>query len=253
MNAQHRLLALWCLVIGVRVPVPAQATHGELDYVDRTMRGITTLRIRAPISIAAFDSCVHVMHRYKAQQSASGDERVVFPVRGRDCASIPGRGKGYVGSEEYSLFDGNRHRGHPAMDIFILDRDMDSRDDRTMHEVDVVSISDGIVISATRGWTQDSVDVEGGVLRGGICVWIYQPRQDALMYYAHLRDLAVHVGETVTAGSLLGHLGRTGKNAAPPRSSTHLHLMCLSLHGTAPAPRNIYDMLCAARPTRSHR
>jgi peptidoglycan LD-endopeptidase LytH len=221
----------------------SQPTRKELAFIDNNFRAIAQLRMDKTPAARAFDSCLQVLRRWKNHQPAHG-RTVVFPLKGRDCASVPGHGKGYIGASAYSFFDGNKHRGHPALDVFILDRDADSKDDRTGKTVDVLSITDGIVVSATSAWTEDSLDAAGSMLRGGICVWVYDPREQALLYYAHLRALQVQVGDIVPAGAALGQLGRTGKNAALRRSSTHLHVMRLSLRGATPVPTNIFDFLC---------
>src|SRR6478672_10330540 len=58
-------------------------------------------------------------------------ERWVFPLRGYSANVIGGvDGSGYQ-PQGYRYFDGNAHRGHPAHDIFIHDRNQDARDDRT--------------------------------------------------------------------------------------------------------------------------
>ena len=215
-------------------------------FLDRTMRGIAERRLTPRQAVAAFDSCRRVLEGFRQSIRSGEAPRVslVFPLKGRNCSSIPFAGRGYSGASAYSFFDGNGHRGHPALDLFIPDRNFDSKDDRTGRFVDVVSISDGLVVSVTRAWTGDSLDAEGHLLRGGICVWMFDPVRQALLYYAHLANVQVRAGEKLRAGSILGQLGRTGKNAARRRSSTHLHIMCLSLKTAVPTPRNLYDDLC---------
>ena len=149
-----------------------------------------------------------------------------------------------MGAGRYDFFDGNGHAGHPAVDIFVCDRDHDSREDGTGRFAIVVSVCGGIVVSATRAWSRDSVDARGKVLRGGISCWIFDPVKARLYYYAHLSRLDIGAGERVDAGTPIGCIGRTGANASQPRSSTHLHFMCLSLEGPDPAPVNPRSILC---------
>lgn len=168
-------------------------------------------------------------------------ERWVFPLSGYDSRAIGGgRTKGYIG-RGYDFFDGNAHGGHPAFDIFIHDRDQDSRDDRTGKEVQVLSLTRGIVVALEREWTP------GSPLRGGKYIWVYDPDKDMLIYYAHNAELLVVLGEIVSPGDPLATVGRTGFNAAQRRSPTHLHLSVLKVHDGRPQPVNVYHELVRAR------
>lgn len=150
----------------------------------------------------------------------------LFPVKGYNRAAIGGKsGNGYR-PQGYRYLDGNRHRGHPAHDIFIRDRNQDSKDDQTGLPVAVVSMFEGVVVSVEPDWVKNSE------LRGGKYLMIYQPEGGLLTYYAHLDSVLVHIGQSVHPGTELGTIGRSGKNAAKKRSPTHLHLMLLSFDQT---------------------
>lgn len=165
----------------------------------------------------------------------------VFPVEGTDAGSIGGtHGEGYKPAG-YDWFDGTRHGGHPAQDIFIADTDQDSRLDATGQPVRVLSMTGGIVASTWPAWDPASD------LRGGVYAWIWEPASGSLFYYAHLGQLSVQPGDCVAAGTPLGTLGRTGKNAAPPRSPTHLHVMALSVVGGVPRPFDLFQDLLPSR------
>jgi hypothetical protein len=70
----------------------------------------------------------------------------------------------------------------------------------------------------------------------------------SLFYYAHLRSLHVELGDIVSPGQAIATVGRSGRNAAQPRSPTHLHVMCLVIEGDAPRARDIYrDLLRLGR------
>ncbi len=172
----------------------------------------------------------------------------VFPVRGYTQAAIGGsRGEGYRGAGAYDFFSGNSHGGHPAHDIFIRDRNFDELDDRGATPVDVLSVSGGLVICVNPAWTADSMDSKRiQPIRGGIYVWVYDPASDRLFYYAHLRSACCGPGMNVKPGDKLGEIGRTGKNAVPKRSPTHLHFMCLSFRDGNPKPVDIYSDLLRA-------
>lgn len=170
----------------------------------------------------------------------------VFPLAGYTLASV---GKGgyrpdirYGGSpvKGYDFFDGNRHGGHPAYDIFIRDRDRDSRDDRTGKPVPVIAPVDLIVLSTEPAWDP------GSALRGGKYLWAKAVRSDRLLYFSHLDSVGGRPGDTLAAGFPLGTVGRTGKNAHAKRSPTHLHFMVLRVEDGRPVPLDPYPFLAKA-------
>ena len=170
------------------------------------------------------------------------DRRIFFPLRGYGIRSIGGRnGEGYRPGG-YEFLGGNRHKGHPAQDVFIRDRDQDGFDDSTGRSVEVLALADGVVLSTFAEWAPDELHRH---IRGGNYVWIYHPGLTLFSYYAHLQDIRVGSGETVHGGAVIGTLGRTGTNAFPPRSPTHLHFMLLRAADMAPV--DPYPMF-AGRP-----
>lgn len=147
----------------------------------------------------------------------------VFPVQGYGKGAIGGtNGSGYI-AKGYNYFEGNKHTGHPAHDIFIHDKDQDNIDDNTAKPVNVLSVTGGIVLALEKSW-----DVNSG-LRGGIYVWIYDPGTKGIFYYAHNSELLVDVGQIVLPGEVIAHVGRTGLNAYKQRSPTHLHITYLKV------------------------
>lgn len=164
----------------------------------------------------------------------------VFPLAGYNAQAIGGgRNMGYVASG-YDYFRGNRHGGHPAFDIFIHDRNRDRLDDRNGKPVRVLSLTGGIVVGLEREWQQ------GSELRGGKYIWIFDPANNLLVYYAHNSDLFVELGQMVKPGDPLAIVGRSGYNAAKQRSPSHLHLSVLHIRDGAPAPLNVYRELSNA-------
>lgn len=160
-----------------------------------------------------------------------------FPLQGYGAESIGGtNGSGY-NAKGYDWFDGYRSKGHPGHDLFILDRNQDSLDDRSGQPVNVVSIANGIVVAYAPDWDP------GSNLRGGRYIYIYSPSEDGLFYYAHARSVLVHPGDVVTAGQPIATVGRSGRNAAAARSPTHLHVMFLSAGDGAPVPVDMYPLL----------
>lgn len=165
----------------------------------------------------------------------------IFPLAGYDSRAITGgRNKGYIASG-YDFFTGNRHGGHPAFDIFIRDRNQDSLDDRTNRPVTVLSLTGGIVVALEHEWEQ------GSALRGGKYLWIYDPANDLLVYYAHNSELLVGLGDIVKPGDAIARVGRSGFNAHKRRSPTHLHLSVLRVQDGWPLPLNVYQDLTHAK------
>ena len=164
----------------------------------------------------------------------------VFPLAGYTSRAITGgRRKGY-NARGYDFFSGNRHGGHPSFDIFIRDRNQDSLDDRSGLPVEVLSLTGGIVVALEQEWKP------GSKLRGGNYLWIYDPANDLLAYYAHNAELFVKTGDIVKPGDLLANVGRSGYNAFKHRSPSHLHLTVLKLRDGKPLPLNVYSDLTRA-------
>jgi peptidoglycan LD-endopeptidase LytH len=166
-----------------------------------------------------------------------------FPLEGYGAESIGGKnGSGYQ-PNGYDWFDGYKSRGHPGHDLFIHDRDQDTLDDRTGQPVNVLSITDGVVVAYSPEWQPASG------LRGGKYLYIYSLAANGLFYYAHNQSVAVKPGDIVAAGQVIAAVGRSGKNASERRSPTHLHVMFLSVGDDgSPRPRDIYrDLIRFAR------
>lgn len=179
---------------------------------------------------------------YEMETKDLGQASWHFPLQGYDSKAIGGvDGSGYIASK-YDYFDGNRHLGHPAHDIFIRDRNQDCRDDRTNKEVKVVSITGGVVIAADTIW-----DITSD-LRGGKYIYIYDPYANNIFYYAHNNRLFAGPGDMVTPGQVIATVGRTGINASKKRSPTHLHIMQLILDSNNyPRPADCYKNLIKAK------
>jgi peptidoglycan LD-endopeptidase LytH len=178
---------------------------------------------------------------YSGIGKRTGDEGLSFPLEGYTFHSIGGKnGSGYQ-VQSYDFFDGNDHKGHPGHDIFILDKNQDSLDDRTGKPVNVLAASSGMVVSTSADWRPPSP------IRGGNFIWIFDPVKDRYYYYAHLNRVAVTIGEIIANGHLLGTVGRTGLNAYPARSPTHLHFTVHQTVNGYPRPINVYKELLRNR------
>ena len=160
-----------------------------------------------------------------------------FPIAGSDAGAITkGRKHGYIVSG-YDFYAGNQHKGHPSLDIFIPDRDRDCLDDRSGKTVKVISMTAGIVVAAEKNWKT------GSRLRGGRYLWVYDPGNDIMVYYAHNENLLVAVGDLVRPGDIIATVGRSGYNAAKLRSPTHLHLTVLKVSNGQMTPVDVYSDL----------
>lgn len=165
-----------------------------------------------------------------------------FPIRGYAPSAIGGtRGEGYR-ANGFDLFDYNVRGSHPAQDIFIADRNQDNLDDRNRQPVDILAMSNGVVLGIESGWSP------GSDYRGGNWIWVYDPTLHGLFYYAHNSRIDVSPGQWVQAGQKIAEMGRTGYNAYKSRSPTHLHLMYLQIQPDGlPTPLNTYEWLLTAR------
>lgn len=171
------------------------------------------------------------------------DNEWVFPVKGYSPGAIGGvGGSGYI-SAGFDFYDQNSG-GHPAHDIFIDDRNQDCLDDRTNEPVEILSMSGGIVVETRKNWDNTMMDI-----RGGNIVYVYDNFTNGFFYYAHLKEVYVNTGDFVKPGTVLGIMGRTGKNAYPSRSPTHLHLMYVRSFDGELRPENIYSDLIKAKLT----
>jgi murein DD-endopeptidase MepM/ murein hydrolase activator NlpD len=178
---------------------------------------------------------------YSRTTNLEQNDRLCFPLKAYGPSAIGGKeGSGYQ-SLGYDFFDGNQHRGHPGHDIFILDKNQDGLDDRTGRPVEVVAAAPGIVVSLNLNWEPSSS------IRGGNYIWIFEPARSRYYYYAHLNEILIRVGQVVSKGENLGTVGRTGLNAYPKRSPTHLHFAVHQSKDGYPKPINPYKELVQAQ------
>ena len=174
---------------------------------------------------------------YPGAPDEEGGKALCFPLEGYGPSAIGGKaGSGYK-IRGYDFFDGDRHRGHPGHDVFIRDKNRDCLDDATGRPVNVVSAASGVVVSVNTGWEMSSP------IRGGNCIWTYEPGRSRYYYYAHLDEIYVSIGQRINRGERIGTVGRTGKNAHPERSPTHLHLAVLESIDGSPRPIDPYNQL----------
>jgi len=190
------------------------------------------------------------LKNYAAVYPFLNNSKWTFPVRGYDNRSVGGQnGDGfqpdiYYGRsaiEGYDFFDGNKHGGHPAHDIFVRDRNQDGLDDTTGKPIEIVTMTASLVIGVVTDWKP------GSVLRGGNVAWLYNPVLGMIFYYAHLNTICVKPGEFLKQGAPIGTVGRTGAAANEKRSPTHLHLMVLKYDSGSLTPYDFYKYLADNR------
>jgi len=207
------------------------------------MRKIRNFEIPKDDAIIRMNELIISLKEYLDSKGVENvnDEAWVFPVRGYTPSAIGGRnGSGYVVSN-FDFFDKNTG-GHPAHDIFIADRDFDNIDDITGKPVEILSMTPGIVVETRKDWVP-SMDT----IKGGNIVYVFNKETESFFYYAHMDLVSVNIGDIVMPGSILGTLGRTGRNAYPKRSPTHLHIMCVKSNSGDLLPFDIYPYLLNAR------
>ncbi len=223
-------------------PAPSRSLFQEFNEFNSRIRDgrirKAAARAELPVRLAA------VREEYRRRGGKAYPETEwIFPVAGYSAAAIDkGKGHGFA-PRGYDYFSGNRHGGHPAYDIFIHDRNQNCRDDRTGAAVHVLSMTGGVVVAVETGWQQ------GSGLRGGNYIWVYDPANQLLVYYAHNETVLVEPGTIVKPGDPLATIGRSGLNAAKRRSPTHLHFTVLGLEKSksTPLPVAVYPALKQAK------
>jgi peptidoglycan LD-endopeptidase LytH len=229
-----RFALIFSLLMVSAIPSFA-ALCDDWNRVEKSIRDNMVERKQAKEKIIALDR--ELLAAYSGKSVHSGNH---FPVKGYGAKSIGGRqGSDYTPSG-YDFYTGNRHGGHPAHDLFIRDKSRNGLDSGTGKSAEIVAFSDGVVIAVNTVWEYPSP------IRGGRYIWIFNPDENRYYYYAHLEKLLVAPGALVKAGDTIALLGRSGKNAWPKRSPTHLHFMCLSFDNGRMTPHDTYGELLAA-------
>jgi peptidoglycan LD-endopeptidase LytH len=211
------------LLLAMAIPADPLA---EWDHFEKSVRDQT---IRKSEAQKQFPSLFRELKELCGKHPFTKHSSWQFPVQGYGAKDIgtggfkPGIPSGSSSIKGYVFYDGNRHGGHPAYDIFIHDKNQDSLDDRTRKPAAVIAPVDLLILSVERKWDPNSD------LRGGRCIWALDPLKDRIFYFAHLNEILTDAGAFCPAGSAIGTVGRTGKNASPSRSPTHLHFMVLEI------------------------
>jgi peptidoglycan LD-endopeptidase LytH len=161
----------------------------------------------------------------------------VFPMSGWTVCTYREKGKDYR-DEGFDYFQGGEFKGHPAHDIFILDKDSNGVEDSTGTKIYATAMVTGIVISTYTTW------FKGDYLRSGNYVKLFDPESKAIFYYSHLDSVFVNPGQLVTAGEPIAYVGRTGRKAI--KGKTHVHIAYYKIEDGEPIPYDIIKDLYAA-------
>lgn len=239
-----RNVAMWLLLLVPSLGFGQEQTCIPCLQFDSLNTAIRDNRISKPAAATAFIRTLSEVAAYYKSHQPESPGVPHFPLKGYGPKAIGDGGKDWYITKGYDYFDGNRHKAHPALDIFIRDRNQDQLEDPSNKPVQVVSVTDGIVVAAAQSWDSTSL------LRGGVYLYVYAPKENRLYYYAHNQVLLVSVGELVRAGQPLATVGRSGLNAFKKRSPTHLHLMVLAITPKGiPKPVNVHAELDRALRT----
>ncbi len=193
---------------------------------------------------AAMDSIKMYVKLGKAEYKSygiAGTKRSdwVFPMSDFTWYSYRSDGKDYK-DEFFSYFQGGEFKGHPAHDIFIIDKDTNSFEDSTGRQVPAISMVNGIVISTYSTWFR------ADYLRSGNYIKLFDPESEAIFYYSHLDSVFVKPGQFIKAGDKIGYIGRTGRKAI--KGKTHIHIAYYKIDEDGdPVPEDILNDLYRAQ------
>lgn len=161
-----------------------------------------------------------------------------YPIAGFTEISYRKNGNDYK-DDSFDYFQGGEYKGHPAHDIFILDKDSNGIEDVTGKKVEAAAMVNGVIISIQTGWKP------GDLLRSGNYIKLYEPESQAIFYYSHLDSVFATVGQFVKAGDIIGLVGRTGRKAI--RGRTHLHIAYYKIEEGYPVPEDIFKQILESR------
>lgn len=175
------------------------------------------------------DSAIRYANKMKMQKGIDH-----FPVAGYSKIVFRDDGDDYR-DENYDYFDGQEPNGHPAHDIFILDKDSDGVDDILHTKPFAVSAVNGIILSVYNHWKENDRMLSGNYIN------LFDPFDTAIYFYCHLDSVFVKPGDIVNAGDKLGYIGRTGRRAF--KGKTHLHIAYFKIRNGYPVPVDIIECL----------
>ncbi|WP_158825232.1 M23 family metallopeptidase [Mucilaginibacter lacusdianchii] len=235
---KFNVILLFLVLSRIHVAGQPSTLKKDCEAINQINTAITNGTLSKSAAAKQFKTLIK---RVKAECHFVAKTPWTFPLASYDYKAIGGtNGSGYS-AVGYHYLDGNEHSAHPAHDIFIHDTDQNSLDDRTQKPVDVLAVTNGVVIACENQWQT------GSSLRGGKYIWLYHPQLNIVTYYAHNSTILVTPGDVVKQGQKIAEAGRTGFNAYKKRSPTHLHFSAFKLAGDMPMPYNPYTVLTQAK------
>ncbi len=219
-------------------PAAAASAGCDLSAIPAAVEADTRMREKSECDkddLALLSAAVKALDRCAGEVKPA--PRWLFPVEGVSISDALGqqKGSGYQPARHIPCYAA-KFPGHPAHDLFVPDPKEISRD-KNGNPYKARAVEEGWVLSAHEGWKA------GEESKGGNYVLLYLPARKLVAYYAHLESVAVKPGDHVLAGQAVGMVGRTGKNAWPRRSPTHLHF---GLWDARFVPLDSYRMLLAS-------
>lgn len=161
----------------------------------------------------------------------------VFPMADFTQTSFREGGNDFR-TDFFDYFEGAEFYGHPAHDIFILDKDSNGIEDSTGKHVYAVAMVSGVIITTYGKWKI------GDIGRAGNYINLFDPEGPGIFYYSHLDSVFVKTGDIVKAGDIIGLVGRTGRKAV--FGKTHIHISYYKITDGYPEPVDIIKELYAA-------
>jgi hypothetical protein len=131
---------------------------------------------------------------YTAEKGITEDILWAFPVKGYSKNDISDIKKLYKAMAENAsdtkFFDGEQFLGEKYINVEISAKSAAA-------PVDVVAANNAIAIYVKRGSLNSA---------SGNCIWLYNPAQNFYIYYGHLRDVDVNLGDIVKTGDKIGNI-----------------------------------------------
>ena len=140
----------------------SDSVESVCDKWDRLDKQIVNLEIDKEDAVELMEKYEMEVVKYFIENNGRYVKRDewVYPLKTFTSVTHRDNGNDYRLST-YDYFQGSNTKGHPAHDIFILDDNKDLLDDSTGKQVDIVSMSSGVVVAVDTTWEP------GSLLRGG--------------------------------------------------------------------------------------
>lgn len=146
----------------------------------------------------------------------------VFPLKGYTFKTSYDVTYNDYSDSAYDFFEAAA-TGHPAIDLTIRDKNKDELDDKTKKPVQVVSVSEGVVLAVNKK------PITKLQKQAGNYIWVYDFYNHQLWYYGFCNKIAVRAGDRVSPGTPIGVVGNLGNMRCKKNGVTRLHLMVFNI------------------------